>query len=136
MAGQSHPPVAAKSRIDTGANSSALELRDVGTGDSHAAQPDGLVTIKGSSKRTSRPRSLPVEEFQKFVDHLENPFRLMALVNVCFGLRISECLGLKWCDVDWMKGRLHVQRSMVRQHLDETKSEYSNRPLPIDSRML
>jgi integrase len=98
--------------------------------------PMELVTIRGSSKRTSKPRSLPVEEFQRFVDHLENPFRLMALVNVCFGLRISECLGLKWSDIDWMNGRLHVQRAIVRQHLDETKSEYSNRPLPIDSRML
>jgi integrase len=98
--------------------------------------PMELVTIKGSSKRTTKPRSLPVEEFQRFVDNLENPFRLMALVNVCFGLRISECLGLKWSDVDWVAGKLHVQRAIVRQHLDETKSEYSNRPLPIDSRML
>jgi integrase len=98
--------------------------------------PMELVTIKGSSKRTSKPRSLPVEEFQRFVDHLEDPFRLMALVNVCFGLRISECLALRWSDVDWLNGRLHVCRAIVRQHLDETKSEYSNRPLPIDARML
>ena len=54
-----------------------------------------LVTVKGSSKRTRQPRSLTVEEFQKFVARLDEPFRLISLVCVCFGLRISECLGLK-----------------------------------------
>jgi integrase len=98
--------------------------------------PMELVRVKGSSERKTKPRSLPVEEFQRLIRHLENPFRLMALVNVCLGLRISECLALRWSDVDWLNRRLHVQRAIVRQHLDETKSEYSNRPLPIDSRML
>jgi len=59
-----------------------------------------LVTIKGATKRTKQPRSLTVEEFQKFVQHLEDPFRTIALICVCFGLRISECLALRWSDVD------------------------------------
>ena len=54
--------------------------------------PMELVRIKGATKRTQQPRSLTVEEFQKFVIHLEEPFRTIALVCVCFGLRISECL--------------------------------------------
>lgn len=62
--------------------------------------PMELVTIKGSSKRTRQPRSLTVAEFQKFIVHLGEPFRTMALVCVCFGLRISECLALRWADVD------------------------------------
>ena len=62
--------------------------------------PMELVTIKGATKRTKQPRSLTVEEFQKFVQHLEDPFRTIALICVCFGLRISECLALRWSDVD------------------------------------
>jgi integrase len=54
--------------------------------------PMELVTIKGASKRTTKPRSLTVEEFQRFVRHPGEPFHSIALVCVCFGLRISEAL--------------------------------------------
>ena len=40
---------------------------------------------------------------RKLVEHLEDPFHTMALTCVCFGLRISECLALRWSDVDWLK---------------------------------
>ena len=49
-----------------------------------------------------------MEEFQRFVEHLEDPARNIPLVSVCFGLHISECLGLKWSDVDWFDGKLRV----------------------------
>jgi integrase len=52
--------------------------------------PMELVTIKGASKRMKRPRSLTVEEFQVLIEQLEEPFRTMALVCVCFGLRIQK----------------------------------------------
>jgi integrase len=61
--------------------------------------PMELVTIKGATKRTRKPRSLTVEEFQRFVRHLDEPFHTMALLCVCFGLRISgmSCLALVRC---------------------------------------
>lgn len=95
-----------------------------------------LVTVKGSSKRTRQPRSLTVEEFQKFVARLDEPFRLISLVCVCFGLRISECLGLKWSDVDWLGSKLKIQRGIVCQRVDDVKTVYSGRAMPIDSEML
>ena len=98
--------------------------------------PMELVTITNASKRTHKPRSLTVEDFQKLVAQMEDPFRTMALVCVCFGLRISECLALRWSDVDWLNGRLQVQRGIVRQRLGDTKTEYSTRPLIIDAEML
>jgi len=39
----------------------------------------------------------------------------MALVCISFGLRISECLALKWSDVDWLNAKLTVERGIVRQ---------------------
>jgi integrase len=60
--------------------------------------PMELVTVKGATKRKRRPRSLSVEEFQRFIYHLEEPFRTMSLLCCCLGLRISECLALKWSD--------------------------------------
>jgi integrase len=101
-----------------------------------ARNPMSLVTIPGASKRTRKPLSLTVEEFRKLLEHMEEPFRTMALACVCFGLRISEALGLKWSDVDWLNGSLRIQRSIVRQRVDETKTEYSDRALPIDAGML
>jgi integrase len=98
--------------------------------------PMELVTIKGATKRQRQPRSLTEEEFQKFVKQLEEPFRTMALVCVCFGLRISECLALKWEDVDWLDGKLRVERGIVRQHVDKVKTIYSERLMSIDSELL
>jgi integrase len=98
--------------------------------------PMELVTIKNASKRLHHARSMSVVEFQKLIVHLQQPFRTIALVSVCFGLRISECLGLRWSDLDWLSARLTVQRGIVRQRVGDTKTEYSNRPLTIDAGML
>ncbi len=95
-----------------------------------------LVSIKDASKRTRQPRSLTVEEFQKFIRQLQEPFRTMALVCICFGLRISECLALRWSDVDWLNGKLRVERGIVRQRVDDTKTIYSKRQMSIDGEML
>jgi integrase len=99
--------------------------------------PMELVAVRNASKRTRHPRSLSVEEFHKLIAQLNRePFRTIALVSVCFGLRISECLALKWADVDWFNSRLYIRRGIVRQRVGETKTEYSNRPLVIDGAML
>jgi integrase len=57
--------------------------------------PMELVAIKGALKRTRQPRSLTVEEFQKLARQLHEPFHTIALVCICFGLRISEALALR-----------------------------------------
>jgi integrase len=98
--------------------------------------PMELVTVKGATKRTKKPRSLAAVEFQKFIQHLDEPFRTMALLCVCFGLRISEALALKWRDVDWLNGKLTVERGIVCQIVDNVKTPESQRSLHIDSEML
>jgi integrase len=98
--------------------------------------PMELVTIKGASKRQSKPRSLTVAEFQKFVAHLEEPFRTVALVCVCFGLRISEALALQWSDVDWLGGKLRVERGIVAQNVDNVKTDESRKSLTIANDVL
>ena len=98
--------------------------------------PMELVTIRGATKRKRPPRSLTVEEFQLFLEHLEEPIRTIALVCVCFGLRISECLALRWSDVDWLDSKLRVERAIVRQRVDDVKTIYSGRLMSIDKEML
>jgi len=98
--------------------------------------PMELVTVKNGTKRRRQPRSLTVEEFQKLVGKLEEPVRTIALVCVCFGLRISECLAIKWADVDWLNAKLRVERAIVRQRVGDVKTVYSGRLMSIDSEML
>jgi integrase len=69
--------------------------------------------VKDATKRGRKPRSLAVDEFPLLVQQLEEPFRIMALLCLCFGLRISECLALKWSDVDWLNGTLSIERGIV-----------------------
>lgn len=98
--------------------------------------PLELVTVKGASKRTRKPRSLTVTEFQQLAAQLHEPFRTIALLCVCFGLRISEALALKWSDVDWLGARLGVERGIVRQIVDDVKTDNSERKMPIDVGLL
>ena len=100
------------------------------------ANPISLVTVKGSSKRTRQPRSLTTEEFKKFSEQLSEPFHTIALLCVCLGLRISECLALKWSDVDWLNGKLAVERGIVRQRIADTKTQGSRRALYISGDLL
>jgi integrase len=98
--------------------------------------PISLVTVKGASKRVRNPRSLTVEQFRLLVSHLREPFGTMALVCICFGLRISECLALRWSDVDWLNGMLRVERGIVEQTVDDVKTDESRKSLAIADELL
>jgi len=98
--------------------------------------PMTLVSVKGASKLRRKPRSLTVEQFQQLLPRLPEPFHLIALVCVGLGLRISEALALKWSDVNWKLGMLKVERGIVRQIVDDVKTDESRKDLSIDTAML
>lgn len=98
--------------------------------------PMELVKIRAATRRMKKPRSLTVDEFQTFAGYLDDPFRTLALLCVCFGLRISEALGLKWRDIDWLNCQLTIERGIVCQVVDEVKTPESQRPMHIDSEIL
>lgn len=98
--------------------------------------PMSLVTVRGSSKRRKQPRSLTVKEFHTLLKHLREPFKTMALVQVCLGLRVSELLALRWKDVDWMGAKLNVEHGIVNQHLDAVKTEGSRKFMSLDPELL
>jgi integrase len=98
--------------------------------------PIDLVRVKGATKRIRRPRSLTVEQFRKLCEHLKEPFRTIALVCVCFGLRISECLALRWSDVDWLNSTLRIERGIVEQNVDDVKTDGSRKSLTIANELM
>jgi len=98
--------------------------------------PISLVTVRGSSKRIKQPRSLTVEEFHALSKHLREPFKTMALLQLCFGLRVSELLALRWKDVDWIGSKLSIEHGIVNQHLDAVKTEGSRKTKNLDPELL
>jgi len=85
------------------------------------------------TETTPSPHNVRVSDFRQAPDE---PFRTIACVSVCFGLRISECLALKWSDINWLEAKLSIQRSIVRQRVGDVKTAYSKKTMPIDSEML
>jgi integrase len=97
--------------------------------------PMDQMTIRDATNRR-KPRSLTEDEFHRFIVHLEEPIKTVALACVSFGLRISEALALKWGDVDWTAARLTVERGIVRQRLGPVKTKESERKMAIDPALL
>ena len=42
-------------------------------------------------------------------------------------------MGLKWSDINFSAGELHLTRAIVHQHVGEMKTEASQKPVPMDS---
>ena len=45
---------------------------------------------------------------------LQQKMRTIAVVSATTGLRISETLGLKWCDIDWESKQISAYLSTRR----------------------
>jgi integrase len=56
-------------------------------------------------------------------------FRTMLLLAVSFGLRISELLGLKWSEVDWVNKTIRIERGVVKQIVGDVKTSCSPRTM-------
>jgi len=52
------------------------------------------------------------------------------------GLRISECLALRWSDVDWLNGVLRVEWGIVEQTVDDVKTDESRKTFAIAEELL
>jgi integrase len=92
--------------------------------------PIDLVELKGT-KRKSTPRLLTIEEFIALVNQLAEPFRTMVRLALFHGLGASEVLALKWKDVDWLDSSIKVERSIVCQVEDDTKTPNRQARLPL-----
>ena len=94
--------------------------------------PMDLVEVKGSSKRSKRPRILQVKDAWRILDALAQPCRTIVLIALCFGLRISEILGLRWTDFDFKSSAVLIERSAVGKRLNKLKTECSQDEVPLE----
>jgi integrase len=68
--------------------------------------PMSLIELHGSSKRTRKIVLVTTEQYQKLLPRLPKHCRVMVILAMCLGLRVSEILGLRWEDVDLETGSL------------------------------
>ncbi len=93
--------------------------------------PMALIELRGSSRRVRPIYLLTLQQYYIVISRLAPHVRLMAVLAMNTGLRISEILGLRWEDVDFMQRTLTIQRSVVGKYEGETKTLASADVLPL-----
>jgi integrase len=66
---------------------------------------------------------------------LAEPYHTMVGVAACLGLRASEIMGLQWQDFNWEELTVLIRRGVVNGRSGDTKTEASQKSLPIDPRL-
>jgi len=65
------------------------------------------------------------------VSNLREPERTLTLLAAGTELRISECLGLQWHDVNFADGMIHVRRTWTCGQVGLPKSKASKGPVRL-----
>jgi integrase len=85
--------------------------------------------------RCPESRFLTREELRRLLAAIPDQWRPLFDLLALTGLRISEAIGLRWCDLDLDRqvSRLHVRQAIVRGIVGAPKSRHGIRSLPISS---
>jgi len=94
--------------------------------------PIELVKVKGTSRRQRKPQIVAPEKFQELVAVLREPYKTMAIVAMCTGMRVSEVLALRWEHIDFKSGIMLVQQGVVNGRIGKVKTEASHDEIPLD----
>lgn len=95
--------------------------------------PMELIRIRNGSKRVKEITTLTLEQYQALLADEQLPLLVKTIIQVLagLGLRISECLGLRWDDFDWEAGTVQIRRSVVGGRTYATKTAGSAQKLPV-----
>jgi integrase len=89
--------------------------------------------VRQSAKRERVPDVLTAEDIKSLLGELDGPYYVMTFLAVITGLCVSELLALKWEDVDFKAGEIHLTRAIVCQHVGPLKTETSHKPVAMDA---
>jgi integrase len=93
-----------------------------------------LIRIKDAGKKLTEAHVLTVEQFHRLLEHRlmnKEPFRTMAHLAMCLGLRCNELFALRWSDIDHQTSALNIKRGVVRGIIDDPKTPSSEASLPL-----
>lgn len=117
----------------------ARAMRQAVTWNLIATTPTARPTLP--RKRQREMRALTEAEVGAFLTAAASDrFATFFEVSLVSGMRPSELLGLRWVDVDFDRGTVKVQRTLLRTkdtwELAETKTERSRRTIPLPARTI
>jgi integrase len=93
------------------------------------ANPMKFVRVKTQSEYEAK--IITPEQCFKILMAMPQPERTLTLLIAATGLRISECLGLQWVDVDYDNQQVFVRRSWTGGKIGKPKSAASKAPVPL-----
>lgn len=95
--------------------------------------PDANPVLYVHQQTTSDYEALVLEPQETFqiLTHMRQPEKTLTLLIAATGLRISECVALRWSDIDWLKKQIRVTRGWVRGKLGRAKSRASRKPVAL-----
>lgn len=113
-------------------------LDDAVRDDAIQASPEHLVKWP-KVERVQKARALTTDEVSRLLEAAEQagePIRAAVTLALFYGLRRSEVCGLRWVDINFSKGTLHIQHTVTQNgdvllDDDHTKTSGSNRTLAL-----
>jgi len=94
--------------------------------------PMNNVTIPASEEEHPTIRLLTPEEVFSLMGRLPSPVNIAVLLVAATGLRVSECLGLRWRHVLWHDSKISIEQVFRRgEILNRTKTKASKAPVPM-----
>jgi integrase len=97
------------------------------------AERNPIREVRQSAKRRQEPDILTAAEILMLLALLPAHAHTMVVLAAVTGLRRGELVGLKWEDIDFDNGMIHIRRSLVDQIEGLPKTEAAKRPIPLVS---
>jgi integrase len=85
----------------------------------------------GRRRLVREKRKLTDDETRRLLAALPGDVRLMAMVALFAGLRISEVLGLQERHLDFVNGLINIDQRFYRGNVDTVKSQKAERSVPM-----
>jgi integrase len=94
--------------------------------------PLDKVTIPASEDEHDEVKVLSPEQTMSLLERLPSPVKFVVLLVAATGIRISECLGLRWFHVKWNESKIQIEQTFRRGEVQRrTKTKYCKGPIPM-----
>lgn len=123
------------------ANPSCAKIRQVMVCAYKHAQRHGLIPRTEDANPMKWVRCKTTSEYEPIILTPEQAFHLvtefpllertLTLMAAATGLRISECLGLQWQDLDFVREQIHVRRTWLGNQIGQPKTKASSQPVAM-----
>jgi integrase len=100
------------------------------------AQANPIKYVRQSGRSSKAHTILTPEQAMAILTFLKEPVRTMVWLDATTGLRVSELLALRWNDIDFEAGDMHVQRGIVYNVVGNVKSDASKSRIPLAASVL